>query len=153
MILRTRPYAPGFDQRVDRVFSELTRSLAAPRTPAIDATWVDGSLRLTLDLPGTPDEAIAVDVAGRTLTVSVDHEGHAWRRDVRLGGHLDPSQVVADYAHGRLTITVAPMPEPEARRITLGTTPPAAVETSATDAALDTDTDTESGTDTESDSA
>ena len=139
MILRTRPYSPVFDQRVDRMFAELTRSLGTTRTPNVDATWVDGQLRLTVDVPGTPEEAIGVEVAGRTLTVSVDHDANTWSRSVRLGAQLDPSQVTAHYAHGRLTITVAPTPEPEKRQIALDTTPvaPAVTETTAADEPAD----------------
>lgn len=139
MILRTRPFTPAFDQRVDRMFAELTRSLHANRTPTVDAAWVDGQLRLTLDVPGTPEEAIAVEVAGRTLSISVDHEGSAWTRSVRLGAQLDPTQVAAHYAHGRLTITVAPIAEPEKRRVAIETNPaPRAVtESTATDEPAD----------------
>ena len=104
MIVRTRPFTPAFDQRVDRMFADLTRSMTTTRTPEVVAAWHEGALRLTVDLPGTPDEAISLDVADRTLTIAVDHEGTAWQRSVKLGAQLDPSQVSARYAHGRLTV-------------------------------------------------
>lgn len=137
MIVRTRPFVSTFDpQRVDRVFGELTRSLAGSgRTPAVDATWQDGSLLLTVDLPGTPDEAINVDVADHTLTVAVDHDGSTWQRSVRLGDQLDPANVTARYLHGRLTVTVPPAPEPEKRSIALDTTPAAPAPVEAEEAA------------------
>jgi len=128
MIVRTRPAFPSFDSRVDRVFNQLTSSLlsASPRTPVVDASWADGSLQLTVDLPGTPDDAIRVDVAGRTLTVGVETDGLQWSRSVRLGTALDPEQVSARYVHGRLTVTVAAAASPEKRTITVATTTPEA---------------------------
>ena len=39
------------------------------RSPVVDAAWRDGSLVLTVDLPGTPGDAVHVSVAGRTLLV------------------------------------------------------------------------------------
>ena len=126
MIVRTRPFTPAFDQRVDRMFADLTRSMTTTRTPEVAAAWHEGALRLTVDLPGTPDEAISLDVADRTLTIAVDHEGTAWQRSVTLGAQLDPSQVSARYAHGRLTVTVAPAPEPEKRTIAIDTAAAAA---------------------------
>ena len=69
MIVRTRPFTPPFDQRLDRMFADLTRSMNTTRTPEVVAAWHEGALQLTVDLPGTPDEAISLDVAGRTLTI------------------------------------------------------------------------------------
>ena len=124
MIVRTRPFTPAFDQRVDRMFAELTRSMSGTRTPEVAAAWHEGSMRLTVDLPGTADEAISLDVAERTLTIAVDHEGTAWQRSLKLGAQLDPTQVSARYPHGRLTVTVAPAPEPEKRQIAWTPLPP-----------------------------
>ncbi|MFV0309144.1 MAG: Hsp20/alpha crystallin family protein [Desertimonas sp.] len=144
MIVRTRPFISSFDaQRVDRVFGELTRSLTnTGRGPAVDASWHDGALRLTVDLPGVPDEAISVDVADHTLAIAVDHDGTAWQRSVRLGDQLDPSQVSARYLNGRLSVTVQPAPEPEKRSIALDTTPAPAVEATVSD---ETDADGQPG--------
>jgi HSP20 family molecular chaperone IbpA len=134
MILRTRPSFPAFEDRFDRAFHQLTSSIlsASPRTPAFDAAWTDGALQLTVDLPGTPEDAIQVDVAGRTLTIGVETDGLQWSRSVRLGSALDPEQVSAHYVHGRLTVTVAPAAAAEKRAIAIDTTPPA-IESSATE--------------------
>ena len=53
MLVRTRPFHPVFDQPVDRVFDQLSRSFltTSRRTPTIDASWTDGWLVLTTDLP------------------------------------------------------------------------------------------------------
>ena len=126
MIVRTRPAFASFDS-VDRMFDQLTRSLrTSPGTPVVDAAWVDGALQLTVDLPGTPEDAIHVDVAGRTLTVAVETDHLQWSRSIRLGAALDPEQVSARYVHGRLTVTVAPAPAAAKRSIALDTTAPAA---------------------------
>lgn len=139
MLIRTRP-------SLDTTFEQLTHSLFAPAAiPAtatpVDARWHDGSLVLTVDLPGTPDEAIAVDVAGRQLTIAVTGE-RPWQRTVRLGAALDPEQVDARYLHGRLTVTVAPAAAAASRSISVSTTPAPAIEASTTDAPTQDETGT-----------
>jgi HSP20 family molecular chaperone IbpA len=132
MLVRTRPYRPtfAFDRSFDRAFDQLTSSFFtnAKRSPVVDASWQDGSLVLAVDLPGTPAEHVAVDVAGRTLTIKVTDEHSSWERSLRLGAALDAEQVAASYVDGRLTVTVAPAAQPEARTIEIATTAPAAIE-------------------------
>jgi HSP20 family molecular chaperone IbpA len=127
MLVRTRPFHPVFDQSADRVFGQLSRSFFAPsrRTPTIDASWTDGSLVLTTDLPGTPAEAVEVSVGGRTLTIAVKTDQLEWERSLRLGAALDPEQVSARYLDGRLTVTIAPVAAVEPRRIDVSTEAPA----------------------------
>lgn len=139
MIVRTRPFLPAFDQRVDRVFNQLTSSLLSTggRAPVVDARWADGDLVLTVDLPGTPDEAVHVDVAGRTLTIAVETDELSWSRGVRLGTALDAEAVTARYLHGRLTVTVPAAPEAEKRTIAISTTPALDTTTDDTPAAED----------------
>ena len=122
---RTRPFDQAFDQ--------LTRSFFAPtalRTPTVDAAWSDGSLVLTVDLPGVPASAVDVSVAGRTLTVAAHTETLDWERSLRLGNALDPEQVVARHVDGRLTVSVGATPTAEPRRVEIVTEPvePAAIE-------------------------
>jgi len=133
VLVRTRPFHPVFDRSTDRVFDQLSRSLfsTSTRTPAVDAAWNDGSLVLTVDLPGTPAEAVDVSVAGRTLTIAVRSEQLAWERNLRLGATLDPDQVSARHLDGRLTVTVAPVAAAEPRRIEVATEA-AAIETTET---------------------
>jgi len=132
MLIRTR-------HPLDSAFDQLTRSFFAPASPAttpvVDARWHDDSLELTVDLPGTPDDAISVDVAGRELTIAVDQSSgdtqRSWRRTVRLGNALDPEQVSARYLHGRLTVTVGAVASAEARSIAIDTAPAPAIEASS----------------------
>ena len=125
MLIRTRPFNPVLDRRIDRAFDQLTSSLLAPtrRTPVVDAAWDDGSLVLTVDLPGVPADAVDVAVAGRTLSLSAQTADHSWERSLRLGAALDPEQVTATYADGRLTVTVGAAASAERRRIEITTTP------------------------------
>jgi HSP20 family protein len=133
MLVRTRPYRPAFafDRSLDRAFGQLTNSFFTnvARTPVVDATWHDGSLVLAVDLPGTPADQVGVSVSDRTLTLSAKGESHSsWERTLRLGAALDPEQVSASYVDGRLTVTVAPAAQPEARSIEISTSAPEAIE-------------------------
>jgi len=131
MLVRTRPFNPAFDRRVDRAFDQLASSFVAGttrRSPVVDAAWQDGSLVLTVDLPGTPGDAVGVAVAGRTLTLSATTPRLSWERSVRLGAALDPDQVSASYVDGRLTVTVGAVAAAEPRTIEISTTPAPAIE-------------------------
>ena len=145
MLVRTRPYRPTLDRSFDRAFDQLATSFFAPattRTPTVDASWRDGSLVLSVDLPGTPAEHVGVGVAGRTLSVSVTSDQGTWERSVRLGAALDAESVSANYVDGRLTVTVAPAAQPAARTIEISTAAPApiAVATETTESTETTET-------------
>ena len=128
----------------DRAFAQLTRDLFAParRTPVVDAGWTDGTLVLTVDLPGTPAEAVGVEVADGTLTISVrsaEFGDQPWQRSIRLGSSLDAEKAAARYVDGRLTVTVPESAAPAARALSIDTTPapqaatPAAAEATSTE--------------------
>ena len=127
MLVRTRPSRPLFDRSFDRAFEQLTSSFFNPvrRTPVIDASWQDGTLELTVDLPGTPADKVGVSVAGRTLTLSATSADSTWERSLRLGAALDPDQVSATYLDGRLTVTVSAAAGAAARQIEIVTPAPA----------------------------
>jgi HSP20 family protein len=142
---------------IDRAFQHLTSSLfttapSAWRTgPTVQGAWRGEELELTVDLPGVPRDAVAVEVADRSVTITVehnaDHEQMRWSRTFTLGGSLDADRVAARYADGRLTVTVPPVSKSPARRIELTEGPATAVgtgslETGSTDAvAADTSRD------------
>ena len=145
-MLIVRNPRPSFDS-FDRMFDQLTSSWFAPtpgaRTrasmPHVQAEWDDGSLVLTVDLPGVPREAVKVEVAERTLTVAVEHASDRgelrWSRTLQLGGSLDADRVAARYVDGRLTVTVPPAAKPQPRTIAIeGAAEVPAVESGATEA-------------------
>jgi HSP20 family protein len=131
---------------IDRAFQHLTSSLftAAPSTwrsgPTVQGAWRGDDLELTVDLPGVPRDAVTVEVADRSVTITVehnaDHEQLRWSRSFSLGGSLDADRVTARYADGRLTITVPPVSKAPARRIELtdAPAPATAIDTGAVEA-------------------
>jgi len=130
MLIRTRsfPSFPTFDS-IDRAFEDLTSAFFAvsPRTPVVDASWHDGDLHLTVDLPGVPAERVQVAVAGRTLTIAADLDHGRWERSMTIGNALDPERVTASHVDGRLTVVVGATAKPEVRRIEISTSAPAAL--------------------------
>ncbi len=96
---------------------------ARPATPAVSGHWVDQAYELTADLPGVPDDAVAVAVAGRTLSIDVATDGLTWNERIRLPQTLDPEQVSARYVNGRLTVTIAKTAEAAPRRVAIDTAP------------------------------
>ena len=124
-VSRSYPVVRAFDTSFDRAFEQLTRSFSEPRRrpPAVDASWIDGSLVLTTDLPGVPSEAVTVNVAGRALTIGVRTDDVQWERTVQLGTSVDPEKVSARHLDGRLTVTVGAVDAPEVRTIAIDTTP------------------------------
>ena len=122
--------SPAFDRSIDRAFEQLTASFtdSRRRAPVVDASWDDGTLVLTVDLPGVPADAVSIEVAGTTLTLTARTDEIEWSRSLRLGSSLDPHKVAARHVDGRLTVTVGPVDAPEARRIEVDTTPLAPVD-------------------------
>ena len=140
MYLTTSPFftpavrrSPALDGTFDRALTALARSYADVGH-RVEGSWNDGAYQLTVDLPGTPEEAVGVSVAGRTLTLTVAGEGDStWTRRLRLAQTLDPEQVSARYVNGRLTVTVGATAAPESRTVAIDTTPVApALEASET---------------------
>ena len=127
---------PALDTTFDRALTALARSYGDVGH-RVEGSWNDGTYQLTVDLPGTPEEAVGVSVAGRTLTITVAGEGDStWTRRLRLAQTLDPEQVSARYVNGRLTVTVGATAAPESRTVAIDTTPVApALEASETVAA------------------
>ena len=82
---------------------------------------------LTVDVPGVPEEALSVSVDrthARSLDVATDEL--TWNERIRLPHTLDVDATTANYANGRLTVTVPASPEAQPRKveITVGTPPP-----------------------------
>ncbi len=121
-----RRAAPCWTSPFDRAFAQLARSFGET-THGVSGSWRDGAYELTVDLPGTAEDAIDVSVAGRTLTITVADGDSTWTRRLRLAQTLDPEQVSARYVNGRLTVTVGATAAPETRRVAIDTTPAPAV--------------------------
>jgi HSP20 family protein len=143
MLLTTVPGRPvrttSFDRRFDRTFAQLAGlafgagSFARPNSPAVSASWNDGTYVLTVDVPGVPEEALSVAVAGRTLTVDVATDNLTWNERIRLPQILDVEATTASYANGRLTVTVPAAPEAQPRKVEIIAGAPAAAEIAPAD--------------------
>ena len=118
MLVRTRPFHPVFDRHFDR-----SRAPPRPADPVVDAAWNDGALVLTVDLPGTPAEAIDVSVADRILTIAVNRTSCRGAAASASAPPSTPSRSAARYADGRLTVTVAAVASAEPRRVEISTEP------------------------------
>jgi HSP20 family molecular chaperone IbpA len=143
MLLTTLPARPvtttAFDRRFDRAFAQLAGlafgagSFARQNSPAVSATWTDGTYVLTVDVPGVPEEALSVSVAGRTLIVDVATDNLTWNERIRLPQTLDVEATTANYANGRLTVTVPGAPQAQPRTVEIVAGARAAAEISAAD--------------------
>ena len=142
-ITRSYPVVRAFDSSFDRTFEQLTQSFFEPfrRVPSVDSSSVDGSLVLTVDLPGVPSEAVNVEVAGRSLTIGARTDELQWERTVQLGTSVDPAKVSARHVDGRLTVTVGAVDTPPTRTIAIdtGSSSPVApaIESTTTEGASD----------------
>ena len=145
MLVRHRSVTP-FDRTIDRAFEQLTNSFYDTRrtaSPVVDGAWDGDEYVLTVDLPGVPADAVAVDVAGSTLTLGAATDTFEWKRSLKLGGRLDAGKVSARHLDGRLTVRVGTVDEPETRSIAIDTAAPdPAIEAASSDADDDQSSDT-----------
>lgn len=141
MIFRTN-FAP-FQSHLPATFRSVSPGALPARQrlvagPQVHGGWSDDGYQLRVDLPGVPESAVHVSVAGRTLTLDVDHSDDRrqlrWSEQLRLPQTLDPEQVNARYVDGQLTVTIGRSAEPAARTIAIDTTPAVAESTASTQA-------------------
>ena len=119
----------------------LRGSFVRTATPAVSGRWADGAYEVTADLPGIPQEAVGVSVAGRTLTIDVASDELTWSERIRLPQTLDPEQVTARYVNGRLTVSIGKSAAAAARSIAISTVP-APAELAAAEATETTEAET-----------
>jgi HSP20 family protein len=132
-----RSYRSPFERHFDRTLTRLadlafgTSALSQQAVPAASATRQDGSYVLTVDLPGVPAEALSVSVAGRTLVLDVATDNVTWNERIRLPQTLDVDATTANYADGRLTVTVPAAPAAQPRKVAITVGAPAQPELAA----------------------
>jgi HSP20 family protein len=104
--------------------------------PALDVWETESELVYAFDLPGIPEEKIALEVSDDTLTISAEREKVAeesgdrfyrferrygsFSRAVGLPQGVDESKISADYKDGVLEVRVPKPEEQRPRRIPLG---------------------------------
>src|ERR671923_361749 len=104
--------------------------------PAVDVWETENELVLSFDLPGIPEDKIAVELDDNVLTVSGERERtqeHStdrfyrferrfgqFSRSVTLPQGVDESQINADFKNGVLEVRVPKPEEQKPRRIQIG---------------------------------
>jgi HSP20 family protein len=105
--------------------------------PAVDVWETDKELVLSFDLPGIPEDKIAVELDDNVLTVSGERERTQERsedrfyryerrfgqfsRSVTLPTGVKEDDIKADYTDGVLEVRVPKPEEPKPKRIQIGT--------------------------------
>ena len=118
------------------LFEGPAREATQSWVPALDVWETEGELVYAFDLPGVPEDAIAIEVHDDTLTVTAVREKVAeesgdrfhrferrygtFSRAVGLPQGTDGAKVAADYRDGVLEIRVPKPEESKPRRIVLG---------------------------------
>ena len=104
--------------------------------PAVDVWETDSEIVYAFDLPGIPEDKIAVELEDNALTVSGERERSeevsgerfyryerrfgSFSRTIGLPQGTDEGSIRAEYADGVLEIHVAKPEEPKPRRIQIG---------------------------------
>jgi HSP20 family protein len=117
--------------------------------PAVDVWETDSEIVYAFDLPGIPEDKIAVELEDNALTVSGERERAeevsgerfyryerrfgSFSRTIGLPQGTDEGSVKAEYKNGVLEIHVAKPEEPKPRRIQIGGGSQATIEGSSTE--------------------
>ena len=117
--------------------------------PAVDVWETEGELVYAFDLPGIPEDKIAVELENNALTVSGERERSeevsgerfyrferrfgSFTRTIGLPQGTDESSIKADYKDGVLEIHVTKPEQPKPRRIQVGSGSKATIEGSTTE--------------------
>lgn len=116
--------------------------------PAVDVWETENELVLSFDLPGIPEEGIAVELDDNVLTISGERERtneHSserfyrferrygqFSRSVALPAGVQEDQIEASYKDGVLEVRVPKPEEPKPRRIEIGAKGTGAIEGKST---------------------
>jgi HSP20 family protein len=138
--LRTAAMNGEFERLIKTVFESPARGSAISNqtwAPALDVWETEGELVYAFDLPGIPEDKIAVDLEDSTLTVSGSRErteledGRFFRyerpfgeftRSIALPEGTDDVEARAHYANGVLEVHVDKREQPKPRRLLVTTT-------------------------------
>ena len=112
--------------------------------PAVDAWETDDEVIYAFDLPGIPEDKIAIDFEDGSLTVSGERERTqevsddrlyryerrfgSFSRSIALPQGVTEDSIRADYKDGVLEVRVAKPEQPKPRRIQIGSGPQATIE-------------------------
>jgi HSP20 family protein len=136
-----------FERLIKTIYESPARAAALSNhawTPPLDVWETEGELVYAFDLPGIPEETIAVDLEDSTLTVSGSRERAemedgrffryerpfgAFTRSVALPEGADDVEARANYANGVLEVHVEKREQSKPRRLPVTTT----VESGSTD--------------------
>jgi HSP20 family protein len=115
-----------------------------PWMPAVDAWETDEEVVYAFDLPGIPEDKIAVELEDGRLTVSGERERTqevseeqlyryerrfgSFSRSIALPQGVSEDSIKADYKAGVLEVRVAKPEQPKPRRIQIGSGPQATIE-------------------------
>ena len=129
-----------FERLISTIFESPARAAALSNrvwTPSLDVWETEGELVYAFDLPGIPEETIAVDLEDSTLTVSGSRErseiedGRFFRyerpfgeftRSVALPEGTGDGEASAHYANGVLEVHVQKPEQSKPRRLPVTTT-------------------------------
>jgi HSP20 family protein len=140
--LRNFPMNAEFERLINTVFESPARS-AQPWTPPLDVWETEDDLVYAFDVPGVPEDKIAVEIEDNTLTVSGSRERAEnvederffryerrfgdFTRSVALPQGCGESEAQAYYANGALEVHVKKPEQSKPRHVPVRTTLEAAL--------------------------
>jgi HSP20 family protein len=144
-LVRWEPFRElaSLQSEMSRMLSGLTdagsRSRETEWSPALDVWETEAELVYAFDLPGVPEDAISIEVADDTLTLTAQRTREeekstdrfyrferrfgSFSRAVGLPQGVDESRIAAVYKEGVVEIHVPKPAEQKPRRIPLGSAP------------------------------
>jgi HSP20 family protein len=116
-----------FQRQVDRLFNQMWSDLAtrptAAQSPAFQVRASADNWKVAIPLPGIDPKHVAIEAAGRTLTVRVDQpetDDNAYARfeqSITVPQFVDLEKITASHRHGMLELTLPLLDSVKPRRI------------------------------------
>jgi HSP20 family protein len=125
----------NFQREADRVFNQLwnelpSRSDRTTLSYPFQVHTSSDSWRLDIPMPGIDPKDVAIEVAGRTLTVRAEHSGGRvdgetrYEQTMTVPQFLDVDRVTASHRHGMLELTLPLKDSVKPRRIQIDAAEP-----------------------------